>query len=115
GRSRRRRRPFPSSRALSSRHLRVLLVSSLGPGGRGPLGAERLRQVLVLVVVVGVARGRLAADRGDLARLDELLEAAKVLAHVLLRLGAEEAGERRARRAAGRVVLELDLDDRASS
>src|SRR3954454_1096369 len=71
------------------------------------LSADRLRRALLRELRdVLAARERIRA--GDLARLEHGLEALEVVAHLLLRLGAEELRERGAGRTGRRRVAQLD-------
>src|SRR5215207_10450561 len=77
---------------------------------RAHADAERLRRPLL---GVALTHQRPVGD-DHLAQLDDLLEAAQVDLHLRARVFAEELREERADRAARRVVVELDVDDRAA-
>src|SRR4051812_3791865 len=73
------------------------------------LSADRLRRALLRELRDVLARGERVRAR-DLARLDHGFEALQVVAHLLLRLGAEELRERGAGRPRGRRVAHLDAN-----
>src|SRR5918911_1749016 len=62
--------------------------------------------VVLVELVLGAAPERAAVRAGDLARLDDLLEPAKGIADLLVRLLTEHLGDHRAEGSAGRGVAQ---------